>query len=72
MAERSGLFNTATGNARTYNDVDFATIFSLFTGGCGYVVGYGNELKVYEDGGQIKVDIGAAWLGDPAGWLLDG
>ena len=68
MAEKSGLFN-AVGGEPAYTDVDMARMFSLLTGGQGYLVGKESELEVTAGTGlQVLVGTGAAWIGEPAGW----
>ncbi len=75
MAEYGGFFNSSVDEPRQYQDIDFARMLSLLTGGQGYVVGYLNELKValgdegaLGEGSDISIDTGAAWVGEPAGW----
>ena len=70
MAEYSGFFNTATGNAREYSDEDMARIFGLLAGSDGYVINYGDELEVtIYSGLSLLLGTGAAFLGyNYPGW----
>ncbi len=74
MAEHFGFLNSGTTEElkRKYQDIDFAWMLSLFTGGQGYVSGYMDQLEVVDastaEDMQVKVKSGAAWLGEPAGW----
>jgi hypothetical protein len=73
MAQYGGFFNSNNLNKRKYQDIDFARMLSLISGGQGYVAGYLQELEVIdsssaENGIKVKVKPGAAWIGEPAGW----
>jgi len=78
MTEYGGFLNSSDAKTWRYQDIDFARMLSLLTGGQGYIVGYGDELEVAlgdeatvleEDStSEVLIKTGAAWIGEPSGW----